>query len=394
MVNVSRRVVLAVFMIGTFAIGMTEYVVTGLLTQFAQDLDVQVATTGLLLSVYAISVTVFGPAVRLLTLRFSPKLLLLILTAVFIGSNVVAALAPNFETLLLSRLLSATMHAPFFGLTMSLAMAISPPHKKTSSIAAINGGLTIAIMLGVPFGSFIGATLDWRIVFWMIAALGVITLIGLFFVTPNYRPKEIPKVRNELSVFKNKNVLMVIFIIVFGFSGVFTAYTFMEPMLRDITGFGALGITISMFLFGVGAVSGNFLSGAVQPNMLTRRLIMTMAALGVILLLFTVMLGTPVFAYLASFLFGAGTFGTTPLLNAKIIFAAVEAPALAGTLAASVFNLANSIGATLGSVLLGSGLGYTGITLVAAGMILFGGLSMVIGSRFEDKSLFESPQQS
>ena len=121
---------------------------------------------------------------------------------------------------------------------------------------------------------------------------------------------------------------------------------------------------------------------------------MTMAALGVILLLFTVMLGTPVFAYLASFLFGAGTFGTTPLLNAKIIFAAVEAPALAGTLAASVFNLANSIGATLGSVLLGSGLGYTGITLVAAGMILFGGLSMIIGSRFEDKSLFESPQQS
>lgn len=390
MLNVSRKVILTVFMIGTFAIGMTEYVVTGLLTQFAQDLDVQIATTGLLLSVYAISVTIFGPIVRLLTLKFSPKVLMLALIIIFIGSNTVAALAPNFETLLLSRLLSATMHAPFFGLAMSLAMVISPPHKQTSSIAAINGGLTIAVMLGVPFGSFIGATLDWRLVFWMIAILGVITLIGLFFVTPNYRPKEIPKISNELSVFKNKNVLMVIFIIVFGFSGVFTAYTFMEPMLREITGFGALGITISMFLFGVGAVTGNFVSGAVQPNMLTRRIIMTLTLLGIILFTFTFMLQNPLFAYVASFLFGAGTFGSTPILNAKIIFAAVEAPALSGTLAASVFNLANSIGATLGSLLLSGGLEYRGITFVAAGMIFFGAISMVVASRFEDKHLFES----
>lgn len=390
MMNVSRKVVLTVFMIGTFAIGMTEYVVTGLLTQFARDLDVEIAATGLLLSVYALSVTIFGPIVRLLTLKFSPKVLMLLLIIVFIGSNVVAALAPNFETLLLSRLLSATMHAPFFGLAMSLAMAISPPHKKTGSIAAVNGGLTIAVMLGVPFGSFIGATLDWRLVFWIIASLGLITLIGLFFVTPNYRPKEIPKVRNELSVFKNKNVLMVIFIIVFGFSGVFTAYTFMEPMLREITGFGALGITISMFLFGLGAVIGNFTSGTVQPNMLTRRIIMTMALLGVILAAFTFMLQNPLFAYIASFLFGAGTFGTTPILNSKIIFAAIEAPALSGTLAASVFNLANSIGATLGSLLLSTGLGYTGITFVAAAMILFGSLSMLAGSRFEDKHLFDT----
>lgn len=344
--------------------------------------------------IHTISPRIYPPVVRLLTLKFSPKILLLVLTLIFIGSNIVAALAPNFEILLLSRLLSATMHAPFFGLAMSLAMAISPPHKKTSSIAAVNGGLTIAIMLGVPFGSFIGATLDWRLVFWMIAALGVITLIGLFFVTPNYRPKEIPKVGNELSVFKNKNVFMVIFIIVFGFSGVFTAYTFMEPMLRDITGFGALGITISMFLFGLGAVSGNFAAGAVQPYMLTRRIIMTMAILGVILFAFTFMLQTPILAYIASFLFGAGTFGTTPILNSKIIFSAIEAPALSGTLAASVFNLANSIGATLGSLLLGSGLGYTGISFVAAAMILFGSLSMIIGSRFEDKKLFESPNNT
>src|SRR5690625_437092 len=389
MFNPSRNIIIAVFMIGTFAIGMTEYVVTGLLTQFAADLDVAIATTGLLLSVYAISVTVFGPVVRLATLKFTPKILLIILITVFLISNIIAATAPTFEILLFSRLLSASMHAPFFGLTMSLAMAISPPHKKTASIAAVNGGLTIAVMIGVPFGSFVGAALDWRLVFWIIAALGLVTLIGIIMITPNYRPAEIPKISKELRVIKNKNVLMTIFVIVFGFSGVFTAYTRLEPMLRDTTGFGALGITISMFLFGVGAVSGNFIGGTVQPEQLSQRIALTMGILGIVLFAFTFMLETPVLAYAASLLFGIGTFGTTPLLNSKIIFAAKEAPALSGTLAASVFNLANSIGATLGSTLLNQNFSYTQITFVACGMILFGMSSMLIGGRFEDKSLFE-----
>src|SRR5699024_5711801 len=117
--NPSRNTIITVFMIGAFAVGMTEYVVTGLLTQFAADLDVAVSTTGLLLSVYALSVALFGPVIRLLTLKFPPKLLLLILISIFIISNIIAATAPNFEVLLLSRLLSALMHAPFFGVMMS-----------------------------------------------------------------------------------------------------------------------------------------------------------------------------------------------------------------------------------------------------------------------------------
>ncbi|MBT2598971.1 MULTISPECIES: MFS transporter [Oceanobacillus] len=384
----SRNTILAIFMIGTFAIGMTEYVVTGLLTQFATDLDVPVSTTGLLLSVYAISVAVFGPILRMVTVKYSPKPLLIGLISIFIISNIVAALAPNFEVLLLSRLLSATMHAPFFGLTMSLAVEISKPEKRTSAIAAVQGGLTIAVMLGVPFGSFVGGFFDWRLVFWIIALLGAITLIGLLLVTPNIRPAEQPKLRKELTVLKNKNVLMIIAVIVFGFSGVFTAYTFKEPMLREIAGFGVTGVTIGLFLFGLGAVIGNFVSGRIHPSKLTERLIVTLAILGAVLFLFTFLLSVPFLAYVACFLFGAGTFGTTPILNSKIILAATEAPALSGTIAASVFNLANSIGATLGSLLLNSGFSFSQITFVAAGMILFGMLLMIITHKIEDKSLF------
>lgn len=386
----SRQLVITIFMIGAFAVGMTEYVVTGLLTQFAADLNVEVSTTGLLLSVYALSVAVFGPVIRLLTLRFSPKLLLIILISIFIVSNIIAATAPNFEVLLLSRLLSASMHAPFFGVMMSLAMAISPPHKKTGAIALVNGGLVIAVMLGVPFGSYIGALLDWRIVFWIIVTLGIINLLGLILFTPNYKTGEAPKVSSELSALKDKNVIMLMITIIFGYSGVFTAYTFLEPMLRDIAGMGDFGVTLSMLMFGTFAVIGNFSSGRIQPGKLTGAVTLVILFLAIVLFGLTFMLEVPYLAYLAAGLFGLGTFGISPMLNSKIIFAAVTAPALAGTLAASVFNLSNSIGASLGSLLLTNGFSYREITFIAGGMLVFGALCMVATHFIEDKSRFEN----
>ncbi|MGG3623502.1 MFS transporter [Bacillus gobiensis] len=388
--NFSRTTVLAFFMISTFAIGMVEYVVTGLLTQFAEDLHVEVSTTGLLLSVYAISVAVFGPLLRMITIKFPPKPLLIGLMAVFILSNIIAATAANFEILLVSRLLSAAMHAPFFGLTMSIAYNISAPEKRTSAIAAVQGGLTIAVMLGVPFGSLLGGMFEWRYVFWFIVFLGVIALIGLILVTPNERPAEAPNLKKELSVFKNKNVLMVLAIIVFGFSGVFTAYTFNEPMLREYAGFGVPGVTAGMFCFGLGAVIGNFASGRIRPSLLTERLMAALVMLAIVLVLFTFFLQFTILAFVICFFFGMGTFGTTPLLNSKIIIAGREAPSLSGTIAASIFNLANCIGATLGSMLLNFGFNYTMITIVAAGIIVFGLALTVLTHKVEDKELYAS----
>ena len=388
--NPPRSLVISIFMIGAFAVGMTEYVVTGLLTQFANDLNVQVSTTGLLLSVYALSVAFFGPIIRLLTLKFPPKLLLIMLISIFIISNIVAATAPNFEVLLLSRLLSASMHAPFFGVMMSLAMAISPPHKKTGAVALVNGGLVIAVMLGVPFGSYVGAVLDWRVVFWIIVFLGIINLLGLILVTPNYKLGHTPKISSELSALKDKNVIMLMITIIFGYSGVFTAYTFLEPMLRDIAGLGDLGITFSLLMFGTFAVIGNFSTGKIQPSKLTGSVACVIFFLALVLFGLTFMLEVPYLAYLASGLFGLGTFGISPMLNSKIIYAAITAPALAGTLAASVFNLSNSIGASLGSFLLTNGYSYRAITFVAAGMLIFGVFCMVVTHFIEDKSRFNN----
>lgn len=385
----SRQTILTFFMISTFAIGMTEYVVTGLLTQFANDFQVPVSTTGLLLSAYAISVAVFGPLLRVITIKFSPKPLLIAMMILFIFSNIMAAMAPTFNILILSRLCSAIMHAPFFGLCMSMAMNISPYDKRPAAIAAVNGGLTIAVMLGVPFGSFIGGIFDWRYVFWFIVGIGIISLIGLIIVTPNIKPTETPKLKEELKIFKNKSVMLILAVIVFGFSGVFTAYTFLEPMLRDYSGFDVTGITLSMLFFGVGAVLGNFASGRIAPYQLTKRLMFVLIGLAIVLVLFTTLIQFSLLAFIMVFLFGIGTFGTTPILNAKIIIGAREAPALSGTIAASVFNLANAIGATLGTGLLNMGASFTVITLVASGMILFGLLLTYITHKVEDKTLFE-----
>lgn len=387
--NFSRKTILFIFMLGTFAIGMTEYVVTGLLTQFAEDLNVDISTTGLLLSVYAISVAIFGPLLRIMTIKYSPKPLLLWFMAIFFISNMIAANAPNFEILLLSRLLSATMHAPFFGVCMNLAVRISAPAKRTSAISAVQGGLTIAVMLGVPFGSFLGGVLDWRLVFWFIAIIGLLTFIGLAIVTPNAKPVEAANLKKEIRNLKNINVLMVIAIIVFGLSGIFTAYTFIEPMLREIAGFDIKGITFGLFFFGLGGIVGNIASGKIRPSRLTSWLIVSLGAFSIILALYTFLIQHALLAIVMSFLFGAGAFGLAPILNAKIIIAAPEAPSLSGTVAASVFNLANCIGATLGSFLLDAGLVYTVITMVAAAMMLLGMILAIVMFKVEDRSLFQ-----
>ena len=385
--NFSTKWILFVFMIGTFSVGMTEYVVTGLLTQFAKSLNVEVSTTGLLLSAYAIGVAVFGPILRMATIKFPTRPLLVGLMAIFVVSNIIAATAPNFEVLLMSRLLSATMHAPFFGLCMSIAVHISPPYRRTRAIAAVQGGLTIAVMLGVPFGSYLGGIFNWRSVFWFMAVLGLITLVGLLVVAPNIKSTVAPQLKKELHIFKNKHVLLIIAIIVFGYSGVFTAYTFMEPMIRTFAGFDVMGVTITLFCFGLGGVIGNFVSGKVEEAQLTKKLMLTFGLLAIVLVSFTFLLQVSVLAFVISFLFGAGTFGTTPLLNSKIILTAIEAPMLSGTIAAAVFNVANFLGATFGTFLLNQHFTYAMITFVAAGVIVFGLMLTIVTYRVEIKAV-------
>ena len=380
-----NKMLFIIFMIGTFTVGMAEYVVTGLLTQIADDMKVSVSSAGLLISVYAISVALIGPLMRIITLKVHAHRLLPILVAIFIISNIVGMLAPNFNVLLLSRLMSAAMHAPFFGVCMSVAATVAPPAKKTQAIALVQAGLTIAVMLGVPFGSFLGGFANWRVVFGFMIVLAIITMLGMIKFVPNVSLSAEANISKELTVFKNPHILIVIAIIVFGYSGVFTTYTFMEPMIRDFSPFKIVGLTVCLFMFGLGGVIGNLITGNVPENKLTKNLYLTFLLLFLTIVLFVTVIQNSILALIICFLFGFGTFGTTPLLNSKIILSAKEAPLLASTLAASIFNVANFLGAIIGSILLSVGLPYIQITMISGGIIVLGMLLNLVNQLYEKK---------
>lgn len=382
-----NKMMFFIFMLGTFTVGMAEYVVTGLLTQISDDMHVSISSAGLLVSVYAISVAVIGPFMRIFTMKVHAHRLLPVLVAIFIVSNLVGMLAPNFNVLLLSRLMSAAMHAPFFGVCMSVAAAIAPPAKKPQAIALVQAGLTIAVMIGVPFGSFLGGLANWRVVFGIMIILAVITMLGMMKFTPHVSLSAEANISKELTVFKNPHILIVISIIVFGYSGVFTTYTFMEPMIHDYAPFKIIGLTVCLFLFGLGGVIGNLVTGSVPEHALTKYLFYTFFLLFITIILFVTFVHYAVLALLICFLFGFGTFGTTPLLNSKIILSAHEAPLLASTLAASIFNVANFIGAILGSILLSIGLPYMTITFISGGIIILGIILNTVNNVYEKKHI-------
>ncbi|UGB06380.1 MFS transporter [Staphylococcus sp. HL28] len=382
-----NKMMFFIFMLGTFTVGMAEYVVTGLLTQISDDMHVSISSAGLLVSVYAISVAVIGPFMRIFTMKVHAHRLLPVLVAIFIVSNLVGMLAPNFNVLLLSRLMSAAMHAPFFGVCMSVAAAVAPPAKKPQAIALVQAGLTIAVMIGVPFGSFLGGLANWRVVFGIMIILAVITMLGMMKFTPHVSLSAEANISKELTVFKNPHILIVISIIVFGYSGVFTTYTFMEPMIHDYAPFKIIGLTVCLFLFGLGGVIGNLVTGSVPEHALTKYLFYTFFLLFITIILFVTFVHYAVLALLICFLFGFGTFGTTPLLNSKIILSAHEAPLLASTLAASIFNVANFIGAILGSILLSIGLPYMTITFISGSIIILGIILNTVNNVYEKKHI-------
>lgn len=227
--------------------------------------------------------------------------------------------------------------------------------RKTVAVAAsMNGGFTIALMLGVPFGSYLGDLFNWRIVFLMIACLGLIGLAGIWLTVPHRKPKVVPKLIHEWDVFKNKQVLFSFAITIFGYSGVFIAYTFIEPMLRHSAGFDSLGITAALFAYGFGGVVGIFYAGKVPFHLLTRSMIGVMIALMAILAAFPFVSGHPAGAIIVTFLFGAGAFafGTVPLLQTKVVAASEHGTTIATSVSIAAFNLANALGAWIGGLIL------------------------------------------
>ncbi|MGI4839499.1 MAG: MFS transporter [Janthinobacterium lividum] len=363
--------------IGAFGIGVTEFAPMGMLPGIAADLGVSIPSAGLLVSAYAMGVLIGAPLMTLTTARIPRRYLLIGLMAIFTLGNLLSALATNYQTLLIARVVTSLNHGAFFGIGSIVATSLVAPDKRAGAVAAMFMGLTIATIGGVPMATWFGETFGWRTAFWGIAGLGAIAMAALWWALPNTPMAKSEGMLAEIRVLARKPVLAALALTVVGSSAMFTVFTYIAPILRDATHASTLFITAMLMLFGIGLTLGNVWGGKGADRSVDRTLVLSLSALIVVLLAFSVLMRWPLPAAAAILIWGAASFALVPPLQMRVMEAAKDAPNLASAVNIGAFNLGNAIGAVLGGAVINAGLGYPAISLAGAGMAALG-LVMVL----------------
>ncbi|MCB5183521.1 MFS transporter, partial [Streptomyces antimicrobicus] len=361
--------------IGAFGIGTTEFVIMGLLPEVAADYGVSIPTAGFLVTGYALGVVLGAPVMTVLGTRVPRKRMLMLLMGLFTAGNLLSALAPAFGVMLAGRVVASLAHGAFFGIGAVVAAGLVAPEKRAGAIATMFTGLTVANVVGVPLGTYVGQSLGWRVTFLVVAALGVLGLLGIARLVPELPRPDGVRVRHEFAAFGNVQVLLAMGMTVLGFGGVFAAITYITPMMTEAAGFAGSSVTWLLVLLGLGMVAGNLLGGRFADRALMPMLYVSLAALTVVLALFTLTAHHKVAAALTLLLIGALGFATVPPLQKRVLDQASGAPTLASAVNIGAFNLGNALAAWLGGLVISAGLGWTapnwvGAALAASALVL------------------------
>ena len=370
--------------IGAFAIGMTEFVIMGLLPNVARDFGVSVSQAGQLITGYALGVAIGGPILVMLTIKWNRKMLLLVLMAIFIFGNIVASLSPSYGVMLASRIITSLAHGSFFGIGSILAASMVKPAYRASAMALMFMGLSLSNILGVPFGTLIGQNFGWQMTFVVIAIIGVCAFIGIIFFVPKTKPNNDASVLNELKILKEKRLWLTLAVTLFGFSSVFAYFTYISSVLIDVSHVAENLISYILIIFGVGVTLGNIIGGKLADWNLNKalKIIFVTFILYFILLYFVQMNGFLMVA--GVFFFGLIGFSMSPSLQFKSTLISQDAPTLASTLNQSAFNLGNALGAFLGGVVV-TQLPVASLSLIAPILTLIGLVFLVISIQVEKK---------
>ncbi|MBS9372119.1 MFS transporter [Rhodococcus sp. B50] len=371
--------------IGAFGIGTTEFVIMGLLPQVGSDLGVSIPTAGYLVTGYALGVMIGAPIMTALGTRISRKNMLMLLMGLFVLGNVVSALAPTFAVMLIGRVVASLAHGAFFGIGSVVAAELVAPQKKASAISLMFTGLTVANVVGVPMGTFVGHTAGWRATFLIVAALGVVGLAGIAKLVPDIPRPEGVRLRHEVAAFKNVQVVLAMTMTVLGFGGVFAAITYIAPILTDIGGFAESSVPWLMAVFGMGMVVGNLIGGHFADRNLMPMLYTALTGLAVVLGLFTFLASDKAISVAAVFLIGALGFATVPPLQKHVLDHAHGAPTLASAANIGAFNLGNALAAWLGGMVISAGFGYTAPNAVGAVLAVSALIPAVLSHRLQRK---------
>ncbi|MFD4911478.1 MFS transporter [Kitasatospora purpeofusca] len=361
--------------VGAFGIGTTEFVIMGLLPEIAADYGVSIPTAGLLVTGYALGVVLGAPLLTVLGTKVSRKRMLMLLMGLFVVGNVLSAAAPSFGTMLAGRVVASLAHGAFFGIGSVVAAELVAPDKKAGAIATMFTGLTVANIVGVPLGTYIGQAVGWRTTFVIVAALGLVGMAGIAKLVPERPRPEGAHLRRELTAFRNPQVLLAMAMTVLGFGGVFAAITYIAPMMTHVAGYSDGAVTWLLVLFGIGMFLGNLLGGRFADRRLMPLLYITLGGLALVLALFTLTAHNKVLAAITVVLVGALGFATVPPLQKRVLDQAHGAPTLASAVNIGAFNLGNALAAWLGGMVITAGLGYTapnwvGALLAAAALLL------------------------
>ncbi|GHC76236.1 MFS transporter [Streptomyces flavofungini] len=354
--------------IGAFGIGTTEFVIMGLLPEVAGDFDVSIPTAGLLVTGYALGVVAGAPLMTVLGQRITRKRMLMLLMGLFIAGNLLSAVAPSFGVMLAGRVVASLAHGAFFGIGSVVAAELVAPEKKAGAIAMMFTGLTVANVVGVPLGTFVGQVVGWRVTFVIVAGLGVLGLAGIAKLVPDLPKPEGVRLRDEVGAFRNVQVLLAMAMTVLGFGGVFAAITYITPMMTNVAGYSDSSVTWLLVLFGLGMVGGNLIGGRFADRALMPMLYVSLGALSVVLALFTLTAHNKVAAAVSVALIGAFGFATVPPLQKRVLDQAAAAPTLASAANIGAFNLGNALAAWLGGLVISAGFGYTAPNWVGAAL--------------------------
>lgn len=361
---------------GGFSIGMTEFLMMGVLPDVAQSLSVSIPTAGYLIAIYAFGVVIGAPLMLGLCKSFPPKKILAALMLLFAVFNSLFSIAPTFGLLLLARFMSGLPHGAFFGVGAVVATQLSQSGKGASAVAIMFTGLTLANIIGVPIGTFIGHHCSWRLAYFMVALCGLLSLLCIIKWLPNLILENAPGFRSSLKIFKDLEIWLIIGIAAIGTGGLFAWISYIAPLMTDVALFSDNMVTIIMMIAGIGMAIGNLLGGRfadrASPLLVTACFLFIMIAC-----LLTVALATEnkVFALIMTFTTGAVAFAVVPAIQMLMIQAAKGSEMLASSMVQASANMGNTLGAYLGGLPIVAGFGYTspeyvGMALAFVGLVL------------------------
>jgi DHA1 family inner membrane transport protein len=370
--------------IAAFGIGTTEFVIMGLLPEVAADLGVTAPAAGMLVSGYALGVALGAPILAVVTARWPRRRALLALTAMFIVGNALCAMAPNYGMLMAARVVTAFCHAAFFGIGAVVAADLVPD-RRAQAVALMFTGLTLANVLGVPFGTFLGQAAGWRSTFWAVTGIGMLAMLALYVWLPKHIPMKTGEgILREFRAVLTPRVQMALLISTLASVSLFTVFTYIAYILRDVTGFSAHAESWVLLLFGAGITVGGLVGGRLADWKLMPVLACLFVCNALILAAFSWTSHFKLATLVTLFLWGAFIFAVVPAAQVRVLDQAKGAPNLASTLNQGAFNVGNATGAWLGGLVIAAGMPLTRLPWLGAAVAVVG-LCVVLGSALHDR---------